>query len=179
MLDLSKIPVTNLYIFLTLLGVGLFAFSLSYPLSRVHQNTLEFAAIQRDEQMLDLDRNVEFGKIVRERYDHPVENGYLVKSSLQELRGQDGEFTKRGLELERRKIELTYRKKVHDADFEQISVLLTPFNLLAVLGFLFIVTGFAGWLVRVQRYQDLKLKNSATGGDENKRPRLRTLHRFN
>jgi hypothetical protein len=174
---MTKIPTTNLYVFLAVLGISLFAFSLVYPMADLKQYRATAAEIDRDVRLLDLDRNTEFARIVREIHDHPVASGHAVWSALEELRGADGEFTEKGLELEKRKIDIGYRRRAADAELDEIVSLEPAFKSLSVLGFILTAAGLWGWLVRVQRYQDLQLRNTALAGHGDGREIPPTLRR--
>ena len=179
MVDITKIPTTNLYVFLALLGISLFAFSLVYPMTGLRQYRITAAEIDRDVRLLDLDRNNEFTRIVRENHDRPVAGGHVVWSALEELRGADGEFTEKGLELERQKIDIGHRRRAADAELDEILSLEPAFKSLSVLGFVLTAAGLWGWLVRVQRYQDLHLRNTALAGCGDGRQTPPTLRNHN
>lgn len=173
--EVIKSSIGNFYIFLTLLGLFLIYWTATYPENQLDHYSAKIIEIERDKEFLQLDQNVEYERIIRDHYQKTGELKYFTKNSFEELRDNNG-ITEKGLELEKRKIDIRSRRKDANREFEKIKSLQIVYMLLMVVGIILSFSGMSGWLWRTQYFQDSQLRKSCGSNKSQKKIRLKELN---
>ncbi len=178
MLNFLTPPTDNLYKFIAIAGLLFIFASIFYP---------TFLNIQINERILESEKDIEIATIERtklERESNVIERktndiqkkveGFKQNSSnvsakqleadmkdLEQLQKQSKEVTDVATELQKRNIEIEYKNKITKFYNNYLESALNAAKVGMTIGLILTFLGFTLWFFKVQKHQDLALKEEA------------------
>ena len=92
-----------------------------------------------------LEQRIEFERIIHDQHQRTGEVKYFTNNTLQELRDANG-ITEKGIELEKRKIEIKYKGYLGKRNLEKLTSNTIVFTLAMLISIILFFSGGAGWL---------------------------------
>lgn len=92
-----------------------------------------------------LEQRIEFERIIHDQHQRTGEVKYFTNNALQELRDANG-ITEKGIELEKRKIEIEYEGYLAKRNLEKLTSNTIVFTLAILISIILFFSGGADWL---------------------------------